>query len=149
MAHDIFISHSAKDKPIADAICAKLEAAGIGCWIAPRDLARNRDARKATERAIAHSRVLVLVFSAHANASDEITQELYLGAKANAVLIPVKIDDTVPVLEKQYYLGRPQWHTAQNPPTAEQLQLLVERVRFPSASRNVSDSRGLTLLPVY
>src|SRR5450759_4974913 len=99
MAHDVFISHSSKDKPIADGICTSLEAAGIRCWIAPRDLGRNRAARKATERAIAHSRVLVLVFSAHANASDEITRELYLGAKANAVLIPVKIDDTVPVLE--------------------------------------------------
>jgi TIR domain len=129
MAHDVFISYSLEDKPIADAICAHLEAARIRCWIAPRDLGRNRDARKATERAIAHCRVLVLVFSAHANASDEITQELYLGAKANAVLIPVKIDDTVPVLEKQYYLGRPQWHATQNPPTAEQLRLLVERVR--------------------
>ena len=129
MAHDVFISYSLEDKPIADAICAQLEAARIRCWIAPRDLARNRDARKATEHAIAHSRVLVLVFSAHANASDGITQQLYLAAKANAVIIPVKIDDTVPVLEKQYYLGRPQWHLAQNPPTAEQLQLLVERVQ--------------------
>ncbi len=73
--------------------------------------------------------MLVLVFSADANASAEITQELYLAAQVNAVLIPVKIDDTVPALEKQYYLGRPQWHTAQNPPTAEQLQQLVERVQ--------------------
>jgi TIR domain len=129
VAHDVFISYSSNDKPIADGICASLEAAGIRCWIAPRDLVRNRDARKATERAIAHSRVLVLVFSAHANASDEITRELYLATQANAVLIPVKIDDTAPVLEKQYYLGRPQWHTATNPPTAEQMQLLVERVR--------------------
>ena len=39
MAHDVFISHSSKDKPIADAICANLEGTGIRCWIAPRDIA--------------------------------------------------------------------------------------------------------------
>jgi len=34
----IFISHSSKDRPTADAICAHLESAGIKCWIAPRDI---------------------------------------------------------------------------------------------------------------
>jgi hypothetical protein len=38
MAHDVFISYSSHDKPIADAVCAGLEAAKIRCWIAPRDM---------------------------------------------------------------------------------------------------------------
>ena len=29
MAHDVFISYSSKDKVIADAVCARLEARGI------------------------------------------------------------------------------------------------------------------------
>jgi len=36
MTHDIFISYSIMDKPIADAICANLEGAGVRYWIAPR-----------------------------------------------------------------------------------------------------------------
>ena len=35
---DIFISHSSKNKPIADALVAALEKAGLGCWIAPRNI---------------------------------------------------------------------------------------------------------------
>jgi hypothetical protein len=38
MAHDVFISHSSKDKLTADAICHSLEQNGIRCWIAPRDV---------------------------------------------------------------------------------------------------------------
>jgi hypothetical protein len=38
MAHDVFISHSSKDKLAADAACAVLEGEGIRCWIAPRDI---------------------------------------------------------------------------------------------------------------
>jgi hypothetical protein len=29
MAHDVFISHSAKDKVTADAVCAMLESEGV------------------------------------------------------------------------------------------------------------------------
>ena len=36
--HDIIISDSTLDKPITDAVCAGLEARGIRCWIAPRDI---------------------------------------------------------------------------------------------------------------
>jgi hypothetical protein len=38
MAHDVFISYSAHDKPAAHAVCAKLESRGIRCWTAPRDI---------------------------------------------------------------------------------------------------------------
>jgi hypothetical protein len=38
LAHNVFISHSTKDKEIAAEICAALEADGISCWIAPRDI---------------------------------------------------------------------------------------------------------------
>ena len=43
MAHDVFISYSTKDKPTADAACAALEAKGIRCWIAPRDILPGSD----------------------------------------------------------------------------------------------------------
>ena len=43
MAHDVFISYSSKDKPTADAACAVLEAKGIRCWIAPRDITPGAD----------------------------------------------------------------------------------------------------------
>jgi hypothetical protein len=36
MPFDTFISYSHKDKLLADAACAAMEAAGIRCWIAPR-----------------------------------------------------------------------------------------------------------------
>ena len=38
MPHEVFISHSSKDKVYADAVCARLESEGIRCWIAPRDI---------------------------------------------------------------------------------------------------------------
>jgi hypothetical protein len=78
MAHDIFISYSNKDKPIADAICASIEANGMRCWIAPRDIAPGEDWPTAINIAITKSRVMVLVFSSNSNSSADVSRELNL-----------------------------------------------------------------------
>ena len=34
MQYDVFVSYASEDKSVADAVCAKLEALRIRCWIA-------------------------------------------------------------------------------------------------------------------
>ena len=43
MAHDIFVSYAHQDRTVANAVCATLEAHGIRCWIAPRDILPGSD----------------------------------------------------------------------------------------------------------
>jgi hypothetical protein len=43
MDFDAFISYATADKTVADAACAVLEAAGIRCWVAPRDISPGRE----------------------------------------------------------------------------------------------------------
>jgi hypothetical protein len=129
MAHDVFISYSHKDKAIADAICANLENAGVRCWIAPRDIAPGLDWPTAISKAIETSRIMVLVFSANSNASNDVSRELILAANNNLIIIPFKIDDIQPEPGKQYYLARTHWLDAMNPPTQEQINTLVSHVK--------------------
>ena len=63
MAHQVFISYSSKDKPVADAVCAGLEARGIRCWIAPRDIVPGLEWRAAPVDGISGEKVMVLIFS--------------------------------------------------------------------------------------
>jgi TIR domain len=72
----VFISHSNKDKPTADAICNYLESAGVPCWIAPRDIALGSDWSEGIMRGIDSCRVFVLVFSEHANDSEHVRREV-------------------------------------------------------------------------
>jgi hypothetical protein len=129
MAHDVFISYSSKDKPIADAICANIEASGIRCWIAPRDIAPGEDWPTAITRAISQSRIMVLVFSSSSNSSDDVGREIILAANSKLVIIPFKIENVEPEPGKQYYLARTHWLDAINPPTQGQINILIERVR--------------------
>ena len=129
MAHDVFISYSSRDKPIADGICANLEAAGVRCWIAPRDIAPGEDWPTAISLAISQSRSMVLVFSANSNNSAEVSRELILAANNKLIIIPFKIEDVAPVPGMQYYLARTHWLDAMNPPTSEQIHTLIETVK--------------------
>jgi len=135
MAHDVFISYSSKDKPIADGICASLEADGIRCWIAPRDIAPGEDWPTAITKAISESAVMVLVFSASSNSSADVGREIILAANRNLVIIPFKIENIEPEPGKQYYLARTHWLEAMNPPTRQQIKTLVERVKSILPSR--------------
>src|ERR1700690_1774175 len=76
MIFDAFISHSSKDKTIADATCAALEAAGIRCWIAPRDVVPGHSYGEDLIDALDACRVMVLVFSSNSNASPQISREV-------------------------------------------------------------------------
>ena len=150
MAQDVFISYSSRDKPIADAICANLEANSIRCWIAPRDIAPGEDWPTAIARAISHSRVMVLVFSAFSNSSEDVSRELMLAAKNKLVIIPFKIENIEPEPGKEYYLARTHWLDAINPPTQEQIQELINCVKalVPLKEPIIMGNQTITTLPL-
>jgi TIR domain len=65
MPYDVFISHSSKDKLTADAVCNRLESAGIRCWIAPRDIIPGEGWSAAIMRGIDASKVMVTAQQTH------------------------------------------------------------------------------------
>src|SRR3981189_1941174 len=83
MTPQVFISHSSKDKAVADVICHQLESAEIPCWMAPRNIEYGSDWTEGIMRGITACRVFVLVFSENANGSGHVRREVakafYLG----------------------------------------------------------------------
>jgi hypothetical protein len=124
MAHEVFISHSSLDKPVADAVCAALENTAIGCWIAPRDVLPGRSFAGEITRAIQRSKVMVLIFSAHSNTSEQILREVQLAANSHLPIVPFRIEDVLPNEDLEYYLSAPQWLDALTPPLERNLQRL-------------------------
>src|SRR5258708_7286782 len=76
MDAQVFISHSSKDRKIAQTICVALENRGFKCWLSSRDVGGGENFQESIVRAIRTAKVMVLVFTANANNSDEIKKEL-------------------------------------------------------------------------
>lgn len=129
MAHDIFISYSSKDKTVADATCAILEARGIRCWIAPRDVLPGKEWGDALIDAIDESRALVLIFSANANNSAQIKREVNHAVEKGVAIVPLRIEDVKPSDAMEYYLDVTHWLDALTPPVEDHLQELADKVQ--------------------
>ena len=67
--HDVFVSHSHKDKEVADALVHVLEKRGLRCWIARRDILPGSNWSSSIIAGLQECRALVLIFSKHSNAS--------------------------------------------------------------------------------
>ena len=128
MAHDVFISHSSKDKTAADAICVFLEGRGIGCWVAPRDIRPGAKWGSSIIQAIRQSRVMILIFSSHANTSPQINREVERAVHFGVAVIPMRIEDVMPEGDLEYFLGVPHWLDAFGAPLESHLEALAKGV---------------------
>ncbi len=109
MPYQVFISHSTEDKNAALAICARLEAEQIRCWIAPRDLTGGADWAEAIINALNGCRILILVFSANANESPQVRREVQRAFEKGLVVMPFRIEDVPPNAGLEFYIGSVHW----------------------------------------
>ena len=126
--HDVFISYSSEDKNTADAVCAGLEAKGIRCWIAPRDIPPGAEWMSAIIEAVAASRIMILVFSAHSNRSQQVVSEVHAAFEEDVTIIPFKIADDAMRPEMKYMLSSRHWMEALTPPIKKHIAALAEHV---------------------
>jgi len=128
VAHDVFISYSSKDKVIADAVCASLEADHIRCYIAPRDVVPGQRYAQALVDAIHNTKVFVLVFSAASNASNQVEHEVDLAVSCGLPVLPLRVEDVMPCDSLEYYLAGRHWLDALTPPLEDHLARLSEAI---------------------
>jgi hypothetical protein len=129
MAHDVFVSHSAKDKTISDALVARLEAEGIRCWVAPRDVVPGADWGESIIDAIESSRIMVLIFSASANGSPQIKREIERAVDKGVYTIPFRIEDVRPTKAIEYFISSAHWLDAFSQPLGEHLDSLAKTIK--------------------
>ncbi len=105
MDRKVFISHSQKDKKIADIICSTLESEGIGCWIAPRDIPYGNDWAGEITNAIEASKLFVFVLSENSNLSRQCPKEITIADNIGVPVICLKIDDVEMNANLKYHLS--------------------------------------------
>lgn len=131
MPHDVFISYSTKDKPLADAVCARLEGRGIRCWIAPRDIIPGADWGGSIVEAISEARVFVLIFTSNYNASQQTGHEVERAVNKGLHIIPLRVENVPMTPSLEYFMGKRHWLDAITPPVESHLDKLgdaIERV---------------------
>ena len=128
MAHDIFISYSNKDKPVADAVVAGLENRGVRCWVAPRDVTPGTSWGEAIVDAIQNSRIMVIILSKNSNKSPQVVREVERAVSNNVIIIPFRIENIDPTGAMAYFLSTEHWLDALTPPLEKHIEKLVNTI---------------------
>jgi hypothetical protein len=109
VAGDVFISYAHDDKLTADAVCNVLERNEIRCWIAPRDIVYGQGYGVAIVEAIENTKIMVLMLSARANASQHVQREVERAVHNAKIIIPVRIEDVRPSKDLEFFISTPHW----------------------------------------
>jgi hypothetical protein len=112
----VFVSYSQPDRAPALGLVTHLEAHAIDCWVAPRDVEPGSDWAAQIIEAIAAARVMVLVFSASANASPQVRREVERAVHRRVAVLPFRVEDVLPSSSLEYFLSSQHWLDAFPPP---------------------------------
>src|SRR5678815_1150810 len=104
-----FISFASKDVKVAQTLCSALESRGIPCWISARDIQPGENFQVSIVQALRHAKIMVLVFTANSNASEEMTKELALASQLKLIVIPLRVEDVTPSDAFTYEFATRQW----------------------------------------
>jgi uncharacterized protein (TIGR03067 family) len=126
--HEVFISYSSKDKKWADATCAVLERHRIRCWIAPRDITPGTEWGAAIIHGMDASKIMVLIFSGHANESAQVRREVERAISKGLVVLPFRVENISPAGAMEYALSNTHWLDGFTKPVERQFELLASSV---------------------
>ncbi|MDP3660684.1 toll/interleukin-1 receptor domain-containing protein [Phenylobacterium sp.] len=109
MSASIFISFASKDVKVATTLCSALESRGFACWISARDIQPGENFQVSIVQALRRAKIMLLVFTANSNTSEEMTKELALASQQKLIVIPLRIEDVTPNDAFAYEFATRQW----------------------------------------
>jgi TolB-like protein/tetratricopeptide (TPR) repeat protein len=135
----LFISYASADTDVAQRVCAELEAAGLSCWIAPRDVVPGEFYADAIVRAIDASTVLVLVLSKSSADSPHVLREVERGSSKRLTLVSFRIDLAPLPSGLEYFLNTSHWLDASAIGVENALPKVVAAVRHLVGSVTIAE----------
>lgn len=147
MSNDVFISHCARDRAVAEAACDAIERAGHLCWLAPRDIGTADEPAAASFAAISRSKVFLLILSSESADSKQAAREAERARLAGLAIVPLRIEAVEPGEGLHYQIADAVPVEAVQPPLDNHLAHLTAIVGRMLEGGEGAPLRPLTLPP--
>jgi hypothetical protein len=108
MSH-VFISHASVNYDVAERICQLIEAQGVKCWIAPRDIRAGHEYALEIMEGIAQCSAMVLVLTTPANDSTFVKREVERAVSRKKPVIPIRMEDVMPAPSLELFVSGSHW----------------------------------------
>lgn len=139
---DVFVSYASVDKQYADRVVASLEAVGVPCFCAPRDIAAGLPYGEAIMQGLRACRAFVVIVSEHSLDSAHVINEVERAVHYDLHLIPFRVDQSPLHGSMELFLSSKHWLDATAPPLEAHLSLLGRAVSDALVARAGRSARG-------
>jgi hypothetical protein len=129
LEYSAFISYANADNAKAEEICDHLEAQGMRCWMAPRDVRAGKEYANEIILGIERSRCLVLVLSTAANGSQFVKREVERAVTKGRPVIPVRIEEVLPSPGLELFVSSTHWIEGWNGAWSDDMDQVVRAVK--------------------
>ncbi len=109
MGYEVVISYAREDRELALKLCSQMIEEGVETLTAPRVTDLDEGFAMEIAAMLSAANTLVVLMSAHANASGQVLRELELATQNNMEIIPVRLDDEKPTGSVAYFLSDKRW----------------------------------------
>jgi hypothetical protein len=105
----IFLSYASPDRGAAERLAGEIEAVGISCWMAPRDVPFGSNYAKAILDAIEAAEAFVVLLSSSANRSTHVANEIERAVNYQKTIVPLRLENVKPSREIELHISARQW----------------------------------------
>ncbi len=135
MHRKVFLSYSTDDTKVATTVRDHLEAQGIACWMAPRDIVPGNDYGEQIIIAIEQASVFLLILSESSNTSTFVRHEVERAVAKGKVIIPFRIHPVQPSRSLEFFISNYQWIDGWETRMPSGWDALVKSIRSHFASK--------------
>jgi len=129
MPRQVFVSHASANADVAMAICNGLEARGVSCWIAPRDVAFDGTYGTGIMKGLRECDVFLIVVTDAAAESQQVEREAERASHYQKRIIPVIVGSSEPGPRLEFYVAGRQQFPCRSTPDGRFFTYLAGAVR--------------------
>lgn len=90
----VFISHSWKNKTLAQKIADELKASGVDLWLDANNLLPGQLIQESIDEVLEKIDLIILIWTKEASESGGVAAEIFTGSRLKKIIIPCKLDNT-------------------------------------------------------
>ena len=126
----VFVSHSSRNLKLAWAATAELEAVGIRCWFAPRDIRPGEpNYGRAIIEGLSGCRAMVLLLTESSNVSQHVMKEAERAVNRKTPILVVRFDSVSLSRDLEHYVSSAQFLDAMEAPPQRHFPAITDRLR--------------------
>lgn len=132
----IFISYSSKDGDVATELCDVLEAQGMECFIAPRNIRSGHVYAEEIIRGLEEADTLVLLLTNRSNESAHVMREVERAVSTGKNILTYRLEDVRLTPSMEYFLMSTQWLDAADDPDRQELIGAIQALQTESVNED-------------